>query len=59
MPISLNSPKTVKMPNLENIQDPQMQQILNDMARVIKTMAQNTHDDLTALNAVVDKKANA
>lgn len=59
MPISLKSPKTVKLPNLNTITDPAVLQVLNDINRVIKTMSQNTHDDLVALNAVVDKKQDA
>jgi hypothetical protein len=59
MPISLRSQKKIITPRLDQIKDPAIAQVLNDFAKVITNMAQNSHDDLTALNAVVDTKANA
>ena len=48
--ISLQSKKSVKTPNLNQITDPVLQQILNDFAKVITDNARNVYQDLSALN---------
>lgn len=57
--ISLKTVKTLKLPDLSGIQDAGAKQVLNDTHKAIKTMSQSLYDDLTALNALIDKKADA
>lgn len=50
MSANLKTPQTVVLPNLSGIKDPAVAQVLNDLEKVIKTIAQNTYLDLTALS---------